>query len=244
MADINRQITGYEVVKRVLQAIGLPVPATVAGSTDALAVQMWSLLTELGQELLDEYSWQFKTKTYTIVTDPLIKTYDLPEDFESFIDATAWNATARIPLAGPMTEQQWAMLIARQLGGTTFQLQYRINQSKLELYYSPSEPNTITVTYKSRGWVQSGTDPLIFKDYMELDTDICQYSPRLIVSMLRFRWRRAKGFDTTDLEQEYIKALDFAKNADVPGQDLKLSYGGDYPYLGYYNIPDTNYGLP
>lgn len=247
MADYNVRVSGYEIVKRVLRVIGLPVPQSVAGATDAVSIQIWQLLTELGQELLDEYQWQFRTKTWTVVTDPLLKTYDLPADLRRFINLTGWNNTARIPLMGPMTEQQWALLVARQLGGNTMWLQYRLNQGKLELYYSPSQPNTLTMTYDSRGWVQDAADPTKFKDQMEADGDICTYDPRMIVAMLRFRWRRAKGFDTTDLEQEYISALNNAKNADEPGQDLMLSRGrngpGGFPYLGYVNMPDTGYGL-
>jgi hypothetical protein len=227
----------------VLSAIGLPVPTSVAGSTDQVSIQLWSLLTELGQELLSEHQWQFKTKTYIINTDPLTKLYDLPIDFVRFIDDTAWNRTARLPLVGPMTEQQWSLLVARQLGGTTFQLQYRINNNQLELYYSPPDPNTLALSYVSRGWVQDGSDPSIFKDTMEADGDICLYDPRLIVSFLRFRFRRAKGFNTTDLEMEYNTALENAKNADSPGQTLNLSYSGQNDgYLGYKNMPDTGYG--
>jgi len=246
VADYNSRISGYEIVKRVLRVVGLPVPQSVAGATDAVSVQIWQLLTELGQELLDEYQWQFRTRVFSVTTDPLIKTYDLPTDFDRFIDSTGWNNTARIPLIGPMTEQQWALLIARQLGGTTLRLQYRINQNKLELYYSPSQPNDLAMTYIGRGWVQDATDPLKYKDTMEADGDICMYDPRLIVSMLRFRWRRAKGFDTTDLEQEFINALMNAKSKDTPGVDLPLSQGrngpGQFPYLGYFNMPDTGYG--
>lgn len=245
MADYNVRITGQEIVKRVLRVVGLPVPPSIAGATDAVSVQIWQLLTELGQELLDEFQWQFRTKTWSFPTDPLLTTYLLPVDLNRFIDLTGWNATGRIPLMGPMTEQQWALLKARQLGGNTMWLQYRINQGKLELYYSPSVPNTLTMTYDSRGWVQDAADPTKFKDQMENDGDVCVYDPRLIVAMLRFRWRRAKGFDTTDLEQEYINALTNAQNKDVPGQDLQLSTGnnGGFPYLGYTNMPDTGYGL-
>lgn len=243
MAANNRFITGYEIVRRALSVIGLPVPVSVAGSTDAVAVQCWALLTELGQELLNDHQWQLKTKTFTIVTDPLVKLYDLPVDFVRFVDNTDWNNTARLPLVGPMTEQQWALLVARQLGGTTFQLQYRLNQDQLELYYSPSTPNTLSLTYISRGWVQDGSDPLLFKDMMEQDSDICLFDPRLIISMLRFRYRRAKGFDTTDLEQEFNDALVNAQNNDSPAQTLNLSYmGRDDGYLGYKNMPDTGYG--
>lgn len=239
----NRQITGYTICKRVLSAIGLPVPASIAGSTDQMSVQMWSLLTELGQELLNAHQWQFKTKTFTLTTIPGVTVYDLPVDFVRFIDDTAWNRTARLPLVGPMTEQQWALLVARQLGGTTFQLQYRINNNQVELYYSPSDPNTLAMTYVSRGWVRDSTDTTMFKDTMEQDADICLYDPRLIVAMLRFRFRRAKGFNTTDLEQEYNTALEDAKNADSPGLTLDLSYNGNNDgYLGYKNMPDTGYG--
>lgn len=243
MANFNRFISGYDICKRALRVIGVPVPVSISGATDATSIQVWALLTELGQELLGAFEWSMKTRTFTITTDPLVKVYDLPEDLSGFISATAWNNTSRLPMQGPMTAQQWALLVARNLGGTTITLQYRINNNQLELYYSPSEPATVSIQYISRGWVQDGGDPAILKDEMVADGDICLFDPRLMVAMLRWRWRRAKGFDTTDLEEEYNIALENAKNADVPGQDLDLSYpGSSSNYLGYKNIPDTGYG--
>lgn len=242
MAAFNPRISGATIVSRVLKSIGLPVPSSPAGATDAISVQIWALLTELGQELMSLYDWQIKSKTLVIVTDPLITQYALPDDFVRFVDDTDWNMTARIPLMF-VNPVQWAELKARNLGGTTLWLQYRINNNKLELYYSPSAAQTFNLQYLSRGWVQDGSVPTTFKDTMENDSDICLFDPRLIVSMLRFRWRQAKGFNTTDLEEQYKHALIQAQNDDVPGQDLNLSVRGDmYPYLNYYNIPDTGYG--
>ncbi len=243
MADYNPRISGYDCVKRVLRVVGLPVPVSAAGATDAVTVQIWQMLTELGQELMELFDWQLRTKTLVITTDPLVTTYALPSDFVRFVDSTDWNMTARIPLIGPMTAQQWALLKARQLGGTTLRLQYRINNNKLELYYSPSAANVLNLQYVSRGWVQDASDPLKFKDTLEADGDIMMFEPRLMVAMLRYRWRQAKGFETSALEREFKQALEQAKNDDVPGSDLALSSASNqFPLLGYMNMPDTGYG--
>ena len=242
MAANNRTQTGYQICQRVLRAIGLPVPTSMSSSTDTLAVQMWSLLTELGQELLAEHQWTFKEKVFTITTVPGTLIYDFPVDFQRFIDATGWNNTNRLPLQGPLTAQEWALLTARNLGGTTIALQFKIFNGKVQFYYVPTTACTVQITYVSRGWVQDALDPLVFKDTMENDADICLYDPRLMVAMLRWRWRRAKGFNTTDLEEEFVKAFTAATNADEPGRDLKLSWDGNYPYIDLRNVPDTGIG--
>lgn len=242
MAANNRTQTGFQIVQRALKAIGLPVPTSIAAATDTLSVQIWSLLTELGQELLGVHQWQFKEKIHVITTDGVSLTYALPVDFVRYVDATGWNNTSRLPLQGPLTAQEWALLVARNLGGTTIALQFKIFNGLVQFYYVPTTPCTINLTYVSRGWVQDSTVPTTFKDTMENDADICLYDPRLIVSMLRWRWRRAKGFNTTDLEQEYNVALADAMNADSPGRDLKLVNTGNYPYIDLRNIPDTGIG--
>lgn len=242
MPDFNRFITGQQIVERALKVIGLTVPTSISGATDATSVQIWALLTELGQELLDEFQWEFRTKTYTFATASPTLVYDLPTDFQRFIDATGWNGTARIPLIGPMTAQEWALLQARQLGGTTLRLQFIIRNNQIEFYFVPDDANTININYIGRGWVQDAAVPTTFKDTLVNDADVVLYDPRLIVSMLRFRWRRLKGFDTTDLEQEYNNALINAKNNDTPGRDLQLSRANRYPYIGNFNLPDTGIG--
>lgn len=236
----NRTQTGFQIVQRVLRAIGLPVPTSAAGATDTLSVQIWSLLTELGQELLNEHEWSFKTKTFTITTDGSLL-YDLPDDFVRLIADTGWNNTSQIPVGGPISPQAWSYITARNLG-TTVQLLWRQVNDQIEFFSVPSTPQTVQFQYISRGWVQDKDNAATFKDTMENDADICLYEPRLMVAMLRFRWRRAKGFNTTDLEMEYKRALENARNNDSPGQTLFLSGAPNFPYLGDQNIPDTGYG--
>lgn len=238
----NRTQTGFQIVQRTLRAIGLPVPVSISGATDTLSVQIWSLLTELGQELLNEHQWTFKEKVFTINTVSGTLLYDLPADFVRFVDSTGWNNTSRLPLQGPLTAQEFALLTARNLGGTTIALQYRLFNGQVQFYYVPVTANVVQMTYVSRGWVQDATTSTTFKDTMEADADICLYDPRLMVAMLRWRWRRAKGFNTTDLELEYRTAFNAATNADSPGRDLNLSGTLNYPYIDLRNVPDTGIG--
>ena len=244
MANFNRRISGYEVIKRVLGSQGLPIPVSAAGSQNAIDKQLWTFITEVGQDLLEKANWQSLTRVMTINTVPGQKIYPVPEDFQSFIDSTAWNNTARLPLIGPMSSQDWALLEARQLGGTTLRMQYIMRDGEVEFYAVPDEPQTITMPYTSRGWVRDANNANEYRDYVENDGDIILYDPRLIISALKRRFRIEKGFDATAADEEYTMALEAAKYNDKPKKDLSLNGRPGYPYLGYWNMPDTNYGTP
>jgi hypothetical protein len=242
MANFNRYITANETITRVLKIMGLRVPVSAATSQDATVRQLWAMLTELGQYLLDQNEWQMQTRTYQLTTTPPDLEYDLPEDFQYIVNSSGWNETARIPLIGPLTSQQWRLLQARQLGGTTLRMQYIIEDGKIKFYFVPPDAQTIAFDMVGRSWVRDATDPLIFRDYVENDADVVLYPPRLIMNGLRFWWRRAKGLEYSSDEEEFNKALEDAKYNDKPKNDLSLNNQGGFPYLGYLNMPDTNYG--
>lgn len=242
MADINRYITGLATVIRVMGILGLPTPTAAATATDSTTKQMWALLTEVGQEIMDEYDWQIINKTYELtIQDPVLE-YPLPADFQQFIDATGWNRTSRLPLLGPISPQIWAMLLARDLGGTTYAVQYVIEDDQLKFYWVPSDAQDIAIAYQGRGWVKDATNPLVFRDFVENDGDIIMFDPRMVVTKLILEWRRKKGFDVNADQKAYDKALATAKYNDRPKNDLRTSAYGGYPYLGYVNMADTGYG--
>lgn len=240
---ITRFITAGEAVTRVLKSMSLSVPVSVSGSSDSTTALLWFLLGEVGREILDKHSeWQMLDRVMTINTIPGETRYSLPSDFQHFIDETGWNNTARIPLIGPMTTQQWRLLQARQLGGTTLRLQYVIENDEVVFYFAPSDTQEVTISYKGRGWVQDENDPTVYKDNPENDADIVLFDQNLIVAALKDRWRREKGFDTTVSAADYQEKLNFAVMNDRPRNALSISGRSRYPYLGYWNMPDTGYG--
>lgn len=242
MADISRQLSGYEIVKRVLATLGLGVPNSVASSSDTMTVQIWALLTECGQNLLGEYEWQWLQKTHTINTVPGTLIYPVPGDLDRFLNMSAWNKTSMLPLGGPLSGQSWSFLQARQLGGSTLQLQFTIRGDELIFYSVPATPQVLAIEYQSRGWVRDATNPATFKDFMEGDGDVCLYDPQLIISYLKYKWREAKGFETSALERAYLKALAAAQAKDSPGVDLPISTRQSSGLIGGLNLPVTGYG--
>jgi hypothetical protein len=64
----------------------------------------------------------------------------------------------------------------------------------------------------------------------------------LAVAMLKLAWLQAKQMDTTTAQADFDEALEQAKGADASAPILSLN-GEAVPLLGYFNIPDTGYGV-
>lgn len=236
----TRYITAQEAVTRVLKSMSLPVPVSVSSSSDPTTALLFHLLGQVGEDLVDKHEWQFFDKTLTITTVPGITRYALPSDFQNFVDSTAWNRTQRLPLAGPLTSQEWAYINARLLGGIT-ELIYTIEGDEIVLYSSPSAAQSLSIAYKGKGWVRDGADPLVFKDRPAADADVILYAPRLIVARLKNQWRIEKGFDTLVSQQEADDALDDAKYNDKPKRDLNMVRRANLGLATPY-VADTGFG--
>ena len=205
---------------------------------------MLDLLNELGLELIDEFDWQTLVRTHTITTDTNTE-YDLPEDLLRYIDEAQWNHTNRLPLIGPMNAQQWRMMLARRLGGTTLRVQYTIRNGKIVLYFAPTPSQELQLDYISRGWVVDEDDTgdmSLRKDKIEKSGDLVLFRSDVVVAGLKYKFREAKGFEFASAFTTYRRILDKAKYDDRPHQTLSLNGRSNFPYLGYINMPDTGYG--
>lgn len=241
MSNFARRITGFTAVTDVLRILGLPVPTTAAGSTDKTVLQMWQLASEVGQQLLDEHDWQILHADMTITTIPGQTIYPLPEDFAGFGDDTSWNRTNRLPAIGSLTEVEWAMLKARNLGGTTFAMMYIISNDVVEFYDVGSTPQVVVLPYASRGWVLAA-DNTTRRDTLQQDDDHILFDPQLFKVALKLAWQTAKGFDVSGTAAEMQRVLSNAKDKDAPARTLSLKKGANGVLLNQINIPDTNYG--
>jgi len=64
------------------------------------------------------------------------------------------------------------------------------------------------------------------------------------VKFLKLRFLEAKGFDTTAAAGQFLNMFNSFTDKDVSAQTLNMSRARVFPYLGWRNIPETNYGLP
>jgi hypothetical protein len=220
--------------------LGLAVPLSVTDSLDKTALQMWALANKVGEELMNAEDWQVLSKDMIITTDGVTKIYPLPEDFDHFIQDSSWNQTTRLPMLGSLSEPEWQQLKARNLGGTTFAMLFRVTNDNLELYDPGSSPQTLVLPYMGRGWVRNAANEL--KDVLEFNDDRILFDPALFKAALKLAFMIAKGFDAMAAKFEYDKALAAAAGKQAPARTLSLGQP-HYPYLGENNLPYTGYGI-
>jgi hypothetical protein len=240
--------SALSVIQDACAILALPVPTAAASAQDDdTAQQMLALLTWSGRRLVKPTStirWTALTKTWTLTTVPGKTLYDLPDDWDSFFDLTAWNTATRLPMIGPASGPAWAQLRARSLGPSTISIVYRTRGNQFEIYTSPSVAQTLTVDYTSRTWVQDNVAaPPVWRDKVLLDSDSIVYDNELITAKLKLAWLTAKGFDTTAAQAEYNEIEEQAINADTDAPVLCADDNGwGEPMLSGANVPDTGYG--
>lgn len=239
MADYQLTLTANDIISRVMGSFGLPLPASAFSSTDGNVIQMVTLLNDVGQEMIDESEWGFMDREMNFVTTSAL-TYDLPADFDRFVPDSAWNYSTRLPMVGSVTEQQWQMLKARNLGGMTIALIFRVVNNKLEIYEAPSTAQQLVLPYVGRGWVRSAAGD--YRDNCQEGTDVVLYDSALIRAALTLAWLTKKGLDTTSAQKKYDQRLTAAKVKQAPAPTLSLVPGSSVPLLGQWNVPDTGYG--
>ena len=240
--------TALAVVKDVQGQLGLPVSnAAISSPDDDTAQQLISLLTWCGRRLAKPTGtmrWQALKRTWTLATVPGQTLYDLPADWDSFIDLTGWNKTSRLPMLGPATSAQWSTLSARGMGATTISVIYRTRNNQFELFNAYSSPQNLVIDYSSRAWVYnaSGTPPG-YADAIAADDDQILYDNELITAKLKLAFLQAKGFDTTVATADYNEIEEQALNADSDAPVLTTGRPRGYPLISNLNVPDTGYGL-
>lgn len=238
----NRYESALSVISDTMSQLGLRTPTTVVGNTDKTVAQFLSLANNFGQELVaDEFKWQVLDREYTVTTVIGQANYALPEDYDGFVSDASWNRSTRLPVLGSLTKQEWQMLKARLLTGTTFTALFRITEDEILFYDTPTETQTIVFPYTSRGWVRNAADTQR-QDTILADTDVILFDPYFFKTGLKKKWREEKEFDTTKIDYVYNRARAAAMANDRPGRTLSLVGSPGFPYLNGLNIPDTGYG--
>jgi hypothetical protein len=234
-------------VNNVAAEVGLTPVTDPFVSTDPAFIQLRTILSSSGRELYAMQEWQTLRKKYTITVAPGdTGDYTLPADFGYMVDQTGWNPTNKLPLGGPVTVQNWEYLVNTGLSTSTIYITFMIDEGKFRVL--PEPPRTgqvITFVYVSRWWAAVTAAPTVpAQDTVQLSSDVILFEPILIEKMLKMRFLEAKGFDTTAAANQFINMFNSFTGKDETAQTLNMARMRVFPYLGWRNIPETNYGLP
>lgn len=183
-----------------------------------------------------------RIKEATITTAASATSYDVPADYESMIDGTAWDRSNTRPLYGPVTPQfsQW---FKAWNGGTGAYIPFRLQGRKVEFPVAPADGLTLKYEYVSSYWAQSSGAPNPDKAYPTVRTDTVLFDDELMVLGLKLAWLEAKGFDTTVTAARFKDALNDAVGDAAGGATLSLNGPGyGERFLDERNFPVTGWG--
>jgi hypothetical protein len=245
------QTVGDLINRAALTLIGAKVADPFA-SPDPVFIQLRTLATECGQDLVQANAWQQLERSHAFTTGSADSgLYELPVNFGYMIDQTGWTygvPTGAYPLLGPSSAQWWSYLQASELYTVTLYAWFRVAEGKLQLWPQPPPPE-IPVAYKyvSRDWVRDGSSSLeapVYKDEVTQSSDVPLYEPILFLKKLKLAFLQAKGFDTTKAEDEYVMALEAWTGKDTSAPVLSLN--GPIQHHRWLNaldnVPETGYG--
>jgi hypothetical protein len=242
-----RYETSAQAIQQAALECGLSAGSNPYANTDQNIVQMTGLLSSAGRELLQMREWQRMIVSYSFTTaGGDTGFYNLPADYDRHIDQTDWNPTARLPLGGPLTAQDYTYLLATNLASSTIYISFREKDGQFVILPQPPiAGQVISFEYISRFWVATAAAPLVLaKDAPTAPDDVLFYDPILIQKLLKLRFLEAKKFDTTAASQQFENALMARGGQDKSAPVLSAARSRGFPYLDDRNVPETGYGLP
>jgi hypothetical protein len=235
-----------DICNQVAVEVGIPKAADVFNSIDIAFTQLTTLADSVGYEMLQDVAWEGLVREYAFTTqNGDTGKYELPADFAYMINQTGWDRTNNVMVGGPLSAQEWTYLLGRDLVSQTIYATFREVDNQFWLFpQPPPEGLEIAFEYTSRNWVLIKGEPGNFADKVVQASDVVLYEAFLFERLLKMRFLEARGFDTTAVAAQYMKAMESwtAKDKGSPILNAARTYGG-VPYLdGFRNTPDTGFG--
>ena len=168
-------------------------------------------------------------------------TYDIPDDFDRYLNVTAWDRTNHWRLIGPDSPQMY-----QYIRSGIFATGPRIRWSQIgrapsvwRIWPPPtaqSTPDALCWMYVSRNWVEKedGT----FANSMSADTDVPLLDPQAIILGIKWRYWQIKGMSYGSMQQEYIDYVSQLTARDGGSPDLYLNRRSGPFLIGTQSVQD------
>jgi len=165
--------------------------------------------------------------------------YDLPTDFETITDNTHWDKTKHWQMLGPVDAQQWQWLKSGYIA-TGPRVRWRILGGEFQIWPPYNTQEYLGFEYRSKGFVRDVSGNVL--NSFQADTDTTVLDDTVMVLATKLKYFQIKSFDTTSLQQDYMRYLNIAKANDKGSATLSFAPQPSAVLIGWANIPDTGYG--
>jgi hypothetical protein len=165
--------------------------------------------------------------------------YPLPDDYETVTDNTHWSKTKHWQMLGPVDAQQWQWLKSGYIS-TGPRVRWRILGNTFQIWPPYSTTEYLGFEYRSKGFVRNTAGDVL--NSFQNDTDTTVLDDDILVLLTKLKYFQIKSFDTTALQQDYMRYLSIAKANDKGSATLSFAPQPSAVLIGWANIPDTGYG--
>jgi hypothetical protein len=165
--------------------------------------------------------------------------YPLPPDYETITDNTHWDKTKHWQMLGPVDAQQWQWLKSGYIS-TGPRVRWRILGNEFQIWPPYNTQEYLGFEYRSRGWARNAANDV--KNSFTADSDTTVLDDNVLVLATKLKYFQIKSFDTTALQQDYMRYLSIAKANDKGSATLSFAPAPSAVLIGWANIPDTGYG--
>ncbi len=186
----------------------LAVPSSVIGSTDTTTNQLFAIVKELLDDMVEESKFNVTTTEATFTTTAAMDQGAMetlaPNGYQWAINETFFDRTLARPLYGPLNEVEWQQIQALPDPGPFYK--FRIRGNRLLMHPTPTAPfSTIAFEYMSNWCVTSAAGTL--KAALTADDDLFVFPEKIIRKGMTFYWKRAKGLPYQADETQYWSLL-------------------------------------
>ena len=167
------------------------VPTSIIGNNEDAAKQILEVMTVTITELSRSYDWQELQREHTFSSVASTQGYNLPSDFDRFINTTFWNSSEMWAVQGPMTPEEWRILKNSSISGAAPFEYFRIRDGQVILFPIPTGADNYIYEYITNKIVESsgGTGQTEWL----ADTDVPVIDAYIVRLDATWRWLMKNG---------------------------------------------------
>ncbi len=220
-------MTLLTLINTVQRVEGLEVTSNVVANTNPTVQQLFGIANLEGKDLALRYPWQSlqKVETHSALAaedQGTLSSIASDMSMKHIRFATMWNQTTDELIQGPLSAQEWQEL--KGTGITDPTDSWRIYGNKLYITPAPTLADSIVFEYISINWCQSSGGTA--QSAWAADTDTGILDEDMMALGVRWRWRRANGFDYAEEFAEYERRVNELMNANGGKPTLAMDGGG------------------
>lgn len=214
---------GSRIVTGISSTAGLSTAYAVSGTSVQQATRIASVDSGTQVTLTQEVDANQTGVTLTFTKD----TFDIPTDFDRYIDNTHWDRRFQWEMIGPQSPQmdQWQRSGIVPFGPRRKWRQVGRKPTAFRVWPPPvasgEYPGTLVWEYISNQWVNKADGS--FAASLTADDDEVVFPDGLLQLGIKWRFWQIKGFQYADLQAEYIDWVNREKARDGGQKIVSLS---------------------